>query len=66
MFDRFLWFLFLIVLLRSSIWGQGIERDPPIDTVLETGIGPRLLELCQVDESPQLQFEILGLSYPNG
>ncbi|CAK9074917.1 unnamed protein product [Durusdinium trenchii] len=36
-----------------------IERDPPIDTVLETGIGPRLLELCQVDESPQLQFETL-------
>ena len=40
-----------------------IERDPPIDRVLETGIAPRLLELCQQNEAPRLQFEMLGWDF---
>mmetsp|Transcript_142900 Transcript_142900/g.398124 ORF Transcript_142900/g.398124 Transcript_142900/m.398124 type:complete len:664 (+) Transcript_142900:82-2073(+) len=34
-----------------------IEHAPPIDRIIEQGIVPRLLELCEADDFPQLQFE---------
>ena len=34
-----------------------IERHPPIQLVVDTGVVPRLVEFLQRDESPSLQFE---------
>ena len=44
-----------------SHWDLGIERDPPIAKILDSGVAPRLLELAQLMESPKLQFEQLGI-----
>ena len=34
-----------------------IERDPPIDAVIATGVVPRFVQLLGLDASPKLQFE---------
>ena len=33
------------------------ERNPPIDTLIEAGVIPRLVEFLQRNEDPLLQFE---------
>lgn len=38
---------------------RGIEQNPPIAKVLESGVAPRFLELAQCFETPKLQFEQL-------
>ena len=35
-----------------------IERNPPIDAVIATGVIPRLKELLMNDERPRIQFEV--------
>ena len=34
-----------------------IEKKPPIQAVIETGVVPRLVEFLQTDNNPSLQFE---------
>ena len=33
------------------------ERNPPIDTLIECGVIPRMVEFLQKNEDPLLQFE---------
>ena len=34
-----------------------IERNPPIQTVIDAGVVPRLVQFLQKDDAPALQFE---------
>jgi len=48
--------LFSVLKFRSMLSAQD---NPPIDQVIDIGVVPRMLELCQELESPQLQHECL-------
>ncbi len=42
-----------------------IEKNPPIDTVLRSGIVPRIIEFLNRFEAPKLQFEAAWVSWNN-